>query len=140
MSNPTSNQHFTIQRIPLKPPSNGTDHRITDTRTDSRVATCYDHDNARMVCDALNAYFSDETTAVPYLDSARLEWLFRNISGAEWRRLGIEYSGGMNRSYLNDAMAPVAPCIVCDGKPPIDVPCTGCGEQTFIQPRDIGAF
>jgi hypothetical protein len=41
---------------------------------------------------------------VPYLDSVRLEWLFRHISGAEWRRLGITTSAGMNRTLLNDAM------------------------------------
>lgn len=46
-----------------------------------------------------------ETTAeVPYLDSVRLEWIFRHISGAEWRRLGIITSAGMNRTLLNDAM------------------------------------
>lgn len=42
---------------------------------------------------------------VPYLDSVRLEWLFRHISGKEWRRLGIVTSAGMNRTLLNDAMA-----------------------------------
>jgi len=30
--------------------------RITDTRTDSRVATCYQIENAKMVCAALNVY------------------------------------------------------------------------------------
>jgi acyl-CoA thioesterase FadM len=39
-----------------------------------------------------------------YMETVRLEWLFQHISGAEWRRLGIVYSGGMNRSYLNDAI------------------------------------
>ena len=34
--------------------------RVTDTRTDSRVATCYVQSNADLVCAALNAYTADE--------------------------------------------------------------------------------
>lgn len=33
---------------------NAPNYRITDTLTDSRIATCYDHDNAGLVCAALN--------------------------------------------------------------------------------------
>lgn len=44
-----------------------------------------------------------ETTAI-HPDTMRLEWLFRHVSGAEWRRLGAVYSAGMNRTVLNDVM------------------------------------
>src|SRR5690606_21296355 len=37
--------------------------RVTDTRTDSRVATCYVQSNADLVCAALNAYTADEPKA-----------------------------------------------------------------------------
>jgi hypothetical protein len=42
-------------------------------------------------------------------DTIRLEWLLKNISGAEWRRLKITYGDGMNRTALNDAMAQSSP-------------------------------
>ncbi len=63
---------FEIQRLPLK---NGTaiDHRITDMRSDSRVATCYDPDNARMVCDALNAFIAPVTATPGTLSEPRID-------------------------------------------------------------------
>lgn len=39
-------------------------------------------------------------------DSARLDWVLRNVSGLEWRRLGIEYSAGMTRDDLDKRIAP----------------------------------
>lgn len=50
----TKKQRYEIQRIEI--PGGGIDHRITETSTDSRVATSYHPDNAQLVCDALNAY------------------------------------------------------------------------------------
>lgn len=37
-------------------------------------------------------------------DSDRLEWLLRNVSGTEFRRLGIIYSDGARRSDIDQAM------------------------------------
>ena len=37
-------------------------------------------------------------------DAERLEWVMRNISGAEWRRFGI-YSANCDRVFLDDAIA-----------------------------------
>lgn len=45
-----------------------------------------------------------ETTA-PHPDTVRLEWLLQHVSGKEWRRLGVLYGDGPNRTLLNDAMA-----------------------------------
>lgn len=46
--------------------------RVTDTRTDSRVATCYVQSNADLVCAALNAYTADEPPAVDVAPIAKL--------------------------------------------------------------------
>ena len=37
-------------------------------------------------------------------DSARLEWLIRNVSGIEFRRIGIEYGGNCGRDQIDAAM------------------------------------
>lgn len=37
-------------------------------------------------------------------DSDRLEWLLRNVSGQEFRRLGITYSAGCGRADIDSAM------------------------------------
>lgn len=37
-------------------------------------------------------------------DSERLEWLLRNVSGAEFHRLGIQYGAGCERSHIDHAM------------------------------------
>ena len=48
--------------------------------------------NAAKALDALSA------------DSIRLEWLLRNVSGEEFRRLGIVYSAGCQRADIDLAM------------------------------------
>jgi hypothetical protein len=48
-------------------------------------------------------------TSETHPDTIRVEWLLRYVSGAEWRRLGAVYSAGMNRTALNDLMAPKEP-------------------------------
>ena len=42
-------------------------------------------------------------------DSDRLDWLLRNVSGAELHRIGIFYSAGCTRSDVDRAMSPNAP-------------------------------
>lgn len=37
-------------------------------------------------------------------DTERLEWLMRNISGAEFRRLGVVYGGNCGRDRIDAAM------------------------------------
>lgn len=37
-------------------------------------------------------------------DSDRLEWLLRNVSGEEFRRLGIVYHAGCSRADIDGAM------------------------------------
>lgn len=37
-------------------------------------------------------------------DSERLEWLLRNVSGEEYRRLGIVYHAGCSRADIDRAM------------------------------------
>lgn len=37
--------------------------------------------------------------------SERLEWLMRNVSGAEFRRLGVQYGGNCGRDRIDAAMA-----------------------------------
>lgn len=37
-------------------------------------------------------------------DSERLEWLMRNVSGDEFRRIGIVYSAGCQRTDIDAAM------------------------------------
>lgn len=39
-----------------------------------------------------------------WTDSARLEWLLRHVSGAEFRRLGIIYSADCTRHDIDNAM------------------------------------
>ena len=42
-------------------------------------------------------------------DTERLEWLMRNVSGAEFRRLGVQYGGNCGRDRIDAAMAaPIA--------------------------------
>lgn len=40
-------------------------------------------------------------------DKDHLEWLMRNVSGAEWRRLGIIYSNGCTRADIDTARAAI---------------------------------
>ena len=37
-------------------------------------------------------------------DAERLEWLMRNVSGAEFRRLGVLYGGNCDRDRIDVAM------------------------------------
>jgi|GEM_PF-2433475 len=37
-------------------------------------------------------------------DTERLEWLMRNVSGAEFRRLGVRYGGNCGRDRIDAAM------------------------------------
>ena len=39
-------------------------------------------------------------------DSERLEWLMRNVSGKEFRRLGVTYGGNCGRDRIDAAMNP----------------------------------
>lgn len=39
-------------------------------------------------------------------DSERLEWLMRNVSGKEFRRLGVTYGGNCGRDRIDAAMKP----------------------------------
>lgn len=39
-------------------------------------------------------------------DTERLEWLMRNVSGAEFRRLGVNYGGNCGRDRIDAAMKP----------------------------------
>lgn len=61
-------------------------------------------------------------------DSDRLNWIFRNVSGAEWRRLGIIYSAGMTRTDLDRAIALtyVAICAGGSGGPCTQPDCEQC--------------
>lgn len=43
---------------------------------------------------------ADKPTA-SHSDTARLDWVLRNVSGAEWYRLGIIYDSGMTRADLD---------------------------------------
>ena len=45
---------YTIELI--KSEKDGQNYRITDTLSDSRVATCFLKENAELVCAALNAF------------------------------------------------------------------------------------
>jgi len=53
------------------------------------------NENGNLVSGALAALLAD---------SARLEWLMRNISGIEFRRIGIEYGGNCGRDRIDAAM------------------------------------
>ena len=46
----------------------------------------------------------DQENARLRADSDRLEWLLRNVSGEEFRRLGIEYGAGCQRTDIDGAM------------------------------------
>jgi len=50
----TARELYEIQEIEDKSTSLGIHYRITEIATDSRVATCYLSDNARLICDTLN--------------------------------------------------------------------------------------
>lgn len=54
------------------------------------------NDNGNLVIGALSELLAD---------SARLEWLMRNVSGAEFRRLGVQYGGNCGRDSIDAAMA-----------------------------------
>lgn len=45
--------NYEVQKI-TKSDGQIENYRVTHIATDSRVATCFDKDNAQMVCDALN--------------------------------------------------------------------------------------
>lgn len=45
---------YSIQEIDSK--TDGTNFRITDNQSDSRISTSYLKENAELVCDALNFY------------------------------------------------------------------------------------
>ena len=51
---------FEVQKIDSD--TDGVNYRVTDIRTDSRIATCYLEDNANLVCDALNAYYEAKSS------------------------------------------------------------------------------
>lgn len=46
----------------------------------------------------------DQENARLRADSERLEWLMRNVSGAEFRRMGIVYRAGCSRADIDRAM------------------------------------
>lgn len=46
----------------------------------------------------------DRENARMRADGERLEWLLRSVSGEEFRRLGIVYSAGCQRSDIDEAM------------------------------------
>ena len=46
----------------------------------------------------------DQENARLRADSERLEWLLRNVSGEEFRRMGIVYSAGCARADIDRAM------------------------------------
>lgn len=50
----TMYKRYEIQTIDS--PTEGLNYRITDTRGDNRIATCYDKNHAELVCKALNYY------------------------------------------------------------------------------------
>lgn len=60
---PSKELRYEIETLPG--PSGTTNYRITDKTTDSRVATCFLPENARLVTDALNAYSAGEPPAAP---------------------------------------------------------------------------
>lgn len=49
-----TSKKYEIQTIKDKEAPSGYHYRITEIATDSRVATCYLEENAKLVCDALN--------------------------------------------------------------------------------------
>lgn len=49
-------------------------------------------------------YEQNEENARLRADSERLEWLLRNVSGEEFRRLGIVHSAGCQRTDIDGAM------------------------------------
>ena len=46
----------------------------------------------------------DEQVRQLEIDSERLEWLMRNVSGKEFRRLGVTYGGNCERDRIDAAM------------------------------------
>lgn len=44
------------------------------------------------------------TDRPPITDSERLEWLVRNVSGKELRRIGVTYGGNCGRDLIDVAM------------------------------------
>lgn len=79
---------------------------------------------------------SPSETAGTHPDTVRVEWLLRYVCGAEWRRLGAVYSAGMNRTALNDLMAPKEPTAFQDfvaglpEEPTVpNAHCNGCGQD-----------
>ena len=71
--------------------------RVTDTRTDSRFATCYVQSNADLVCAALNAYTADEPS--PRQDIARkLEEIRERAQFRGWADIGT--SAVEDREFL----------------------------------------
>lgn len=54
---------------------------------------------ARVVVPALKAKTADSVLE----DAARLDWLLLHISGAEFRRIGVHYSGNARRADVDAA-------------------------------------
>ena len=46
----------------------------------------------------------DAQKAQEHLDTTRLDWLMHNVSGAEWRKLGVFYGAGCSREDIDEAM------------------------------------
>ena len=53
-------------------------------------------------------------------DTERLEWLMRNVSGTEFRRLGVTYGGNCGRDRIDAAMK--TPNAELRGRPLADGP------------------
>lgn len=62
--------------------------------------------NAALIAESRNALPALlDSHAELVADRDRLEWLIQNVSGAEWRRLGIVYSAGCTRADIDAASA-----------------------------------
>ena len=103
-NSPRSYSRFTLEWIdPLSTSRMRAHWRVMDTQSQSPVASCFDSDNARMVRDALNAYFCENTEPPPervpdefwkwdsdqrikWLDNNRREWINWHLASREGER------------------------------------------------------
>ncbi len=63
------------------------------------------HSTARYIWDAAIAHAAAPAHAADSVleDAARLDWLLLHISGAEFRRIGVHYSGNASRADVDAA-------------------------------------
>ena len=87
---------------PLAP----TDKQLEDFAVEEQFLLFCDEDEFTQIARAVLAKWGVQPSPASQgdaLDAARLDWLLLHISGAEFRRIGVHYSGNASRADVDAA-------------------------------------